>query len=309
MATHIVSARADGTVEKYSYQVKLFKRFCEDKGFLSSPAHPVHVGMYLSILIDEGKSSNVVSSAFYAIKWLHNINDLVDPTESSIVKNILESAKRLNSRPVLKKDVISREMLIKLCDMYSDSTDIIVLRDLCMILLCYTALLRYSDVSELRCCDIHFMSDHIVVHVRKSKTDVYRAGRDIFVAKGCTSACAIDMLNRYIGAAGIDCSSEDFLFKPACRSKSNCFLISKNKKLSYSRARECIVGKLKLVAPELRLGTHSLRASGATAAANAEGVSERCLKRHGRWKSDSAKDGYVDDSVERKLFITKQMNL
>jgi len=64
-----------------------------------------------------------------------------------------------------------------------------------------------------------------------------------------------------------------------------------------------------LVAPELRLGTHSLRASGATAAAYAEGVSERCLKRHGRWKSDSAKEGYVDDSVERKLFITKQMTL
>jgi len=94
----------------------MFKRFCDDKGFPASPAHPIHVGMYLSILIDEGKSSNVVSSAFYAIKWLHNINDLVDPTESAIVKNILESVKRLNSRPVLKKDVISREMLIQLCD-------------------------------------------------------------------------------------------------------------------------------------------------------------------------------------------------
>jgi len=95
-------------------------------------------------------------------------------------------------------------------DLYSHFTDIIVLRDLCIILLCYTALLRYSDMSELRCCDIHFMSDHIVVHVRKSKTDVYRAGRDIFVAKGCTSACAIAMLNRYIRAAGIDCFSENF---------------------------------------------------------------------------------------------------
>ena len=52
--------------------------------------------MYLSILIDEGKSKNVMSSAFYAIKCLHNCNDLVDPTESSIVKNILESAKNLN---------------------------------------------------------------------------------------------------------------------------------------------------------------------------------------------------------------------
>ena len=112
MATHIVSARADGTVEKYSYQVKLFKRFCEDKGFLSSPAHPVHVGMYLSILIDEGKSSNVVSSAFYAIKWLHNINDLVDPTESSIVKNILNLQRDLIPDQCLRRMLFPGKCLL-----------------------------------------------------------------------------------------------------------------------------------------------------------------------------------------------------
>jgi hypothetical protein len=40
----------------------------------------------------------------------------------------------------------------------------------------------------------------------------------------------------------------------------------------------------------------SLRASGASTTANAEGISDRCLKRHGRWKSDLAKEGYIDDS-------------
>ena len=50
------------------------------------------------------------------------------------------------------------------------------------------------------------------------------------------------------------------------------------------------------------LGTHSLRVSSATVAANA-GVSDICLKRHGRWKS--AKESYIDDSVEMKLSITK----
>ena len=34
---------------------------------------------------------------------------------------------------------------------------------------------------------------------------------------------------------------------------------------------------------------HSLRAGGATAAANA-GVPDRLFKRHGRWKSESAKE-------------------
>lgn len=56
--------------------------------------------------------------------------------------------------------------------------------------------------------------------------------------------------------------------------------LKKNKNISYPRAREFNVQKLKCVAPDLKLGVHSLRASGATSAANATGVSDRCLKRH-----------------------------
>ena len=39
---------------------------------------------------------------------------------------------------------------------------------------------------------------------------------------------------------------------------------------------------------------------GAKVAANAD-VSERCLKKHGRWKSESSKDGYILDSTEKRL--------
>ena len=86
-------------------------------------------------------------------------------------------------------------------------------------------------------------------------------------------------------------------------------LVKKNKTNSYTRAKECIVGKLKLVAPNMKLGTHSLRASGATSVANASGVSDRCLKRHGRWKSDLAKDGYVKDSLDSRLSVTRLLHL
>ena len=44
-------------------------------------------------------------------------------------------------------------------------------------------------------------------------------------------------------------------------------------------------------------GLHSLQAGGATMAVNA-GVPDRLFKRHGKWKSENAMDGYVDDSVE-----------
>lgn len=95
----MLGSRADNTVNKYSQQVRVFKGFCNTRGFRACPAHSIHVSVYLSSLIDEGKTYGVISSAFYAIKWLHNINDHPDPTENAIVKSVLECARRCNSRP------------------------------------------------------------------------------------------------------------------------------------------------------------------------------------------------------------------
>ena len=57
-----------------------------------------------------------------------------------------------------------------------------------------------------------------------------------------------------------------------------------------------------------QFGMHSLRAGGATAAANA-GVPDRLFKRHGHWRSESAKDRYVKDSVERRLSVSKSLGI
>ena len=54
--------------------------------------------------------------------------------------------------------------------------------------------------------------------------------------------------------------------------------------------------------------THSLRAGGASAAANA-GVADRLFQRYGRWKSVSAKNGYVEDSAESRLLVSKNLGI
>lgn len=67
-----------------------------------------------------------------------------------------------------------------------------------------------------------------------------------------------------------------------------------------------------MVAPDSNLGTHSLRASGASDVVNAPdgtSVSERCLKRHGKWKTDIAKDGYIQDSLDKRLSVSKLLHL
>lgn len=53
---------------------------------------------------------------------------------------------------------------------------------------------------------------------------------------------------------------------------------------------------------------HSLRAGGATEAANS-GVDDRCWKRNGPWKEDNGKIGYVADSLERRLDVSKSLHV
>ena len=79
--------------------------------------------------------------------------------------------------------------------------------------------------------------------------------------------------------------------------------------LSYSRLRELLLDKIaKLGFDPALFGMHNFRAGDATAAANG-GVQGRLFKRHGRWKSESAKDGYVKNSLPRRLEVSKSLGI
>ena len=62
-----------------------------------------------------------------------------------------------------------------------------------------------------------------------------------------------------------------------------------------------------LVADLSPFDTHSLRAGGASAAANA-GVPDGLFQRHGRWKSISA-DGYVGEILISRLSVSKKLGI
>ncbi|MEW8546456.1 MAG: tyrosine-type recombinase/integrase [Candidatus Thiodiazotropha sp.] len=311
MAKYVISSKAENTNRKYYQHFKRFKSFCATRGYCVKPASSIHVSIYLTHLLDSGVSYNVLSASLYSIKWVHSISGLTDPTTNSLVRSLMEAGKRLRSAPVKKKDTINSDMLKQLCDMYRDSDDILHVRDITMIVLAYAGFLRFSELSHLRCNDIEFKSDYVLLKIRRSKTDVYRAGKEVIIAKGSSTACPYILLQKYLKLTCQNNTSNKYLFRPVNRSKGRASLLSQDKQLSYTRARECIIEKLKIVAPNLNLGTHSLRASGATVVANADsdGLNERCLMRHGRWKSVISKNGYIDDSLEKRLNVTKKLKL
>ena len=72
--------------------------------------------------------------------------------------------------------------------------------------------------------------------------------------------------------------------------------------------REFFMDNIKVLDAHTNYGLHSLRSGGASAAAQ-HGVSDRLISKQGRWASESARNGYIKDSLESRLSVTRALGL
>lgn len=303
-------SRSYSTAKKYGYSFKTWSEFVNIKGGIIIPSDPHLVALFLTHRIEQGDSFNTLGTYVYAIKWFNERKGKEFNNQHPHIRNVLEAAKRIMPRKKInRKDVITTDAIVRMCDKYKGSNDLSILRDLCYIVISFAGLLRFSEVVALKASNFKFLRSHCEIYIEKSKCDQYRDGHKIVLAHGKTSACPVSNTKKYFKAAKIEEGSEVYIFRKISKSRGKQKLIV-GKHVCYSTMRKAIVTRLKSVRGNegLDIGLHSLRASGATAAVKA-GVSERCLKRHGRWKSDSAKDRYVEDSLAARLAVSGSMNL
>ena len=93
MSSYLVQSRSDNTVTSYFGGFKMWKSFIRNLGFDPLPAQPIHVALYITNLLDTGSSSHVINHAIYSIKWVHDLNNLSDPTDNAYVKSLQETYK------------------------------------------------------------------------------------------------------------------------------------------------------------------------------------------------------------------------
>ena len=105
----------------------------------------------------------------------------------------------------------------------------------------YSAFLHYKELASLRCCNISFCGTFVRIYVFKSKTDVYRDGPHVLLAKSDSVSCPFRMLNRYVRAANLHLSSS----LPFCHSLHFYRVISsyslRSTGMSYTRTREIVL--------------------------------------------------------------------
>ena len=259
---------------------------------------------------DSTKSKAAVEEAVNAVSWLQRLsgqNELV--SQHPLVTSTVEGFQRLLAKPKVKKQPITPDILREIVGSLRQQPSLTELRLAAICLLAYAAFLRFDELRKLRGLDVKFQGDRMELHITSSKTDQYRQGATLLIARTRLPTCPVVMLERYIAAGKVDLCSGSKLFRGIVSTKKGERLRPSGS-LSYTRMREIVRDKLRNLGYDHKLfGLHSFRAGGATAAANAPGISERHFKRHGRWKSDSAKDGYVEDSESSRLMVSKSLGI
>ena len=224
------------------------------------------------------------------------------------IKAVVDGFQRRYAKPKKRKEPITPEILLRLVETMGSSPTLSSGYD--MFALAYAAFLRFDEVAKLRCCDVGIKQDRMDIVINYSKTDQYRQGAVVPIARSGLCTCPVAMMELYWRLGSISGSSEEKLFRAiSCSDKKGEFLRSSGG-LSYTRMREIVMEKLEVIWVDTKqFGLYSFRAGGATAAANNPSVSERLFKRHGRWKSETAKDGYVKDALDRRLLVSKGLGI
>lgn len=305
----LINAKAENTVKKYIYGFCRWKKWASKNKLTVFPVESLHLCLYCSYLLQNDTTSSALSDIFYSIRWAHNTVGVVSPTESLLVRNIFEGAKRRVVKPTVKKEIMTIDILNRMYNANYNPEDLQAQRIITISLLCFAGFFRSAEVLNLTRSDIRLFSTHMELFIEQSKTDIYRDGSWVLIARTDGKLCPVQNLKLYLNLAHILEDSDEFLFRNITKCKAGYILRKENKPLAYNRLRESFVNSYSSVVSDIsKFGLHSFRAGGASAAA-ACGVSDRLFKRHGRWRSETAKDGYVKDSTQERLSVSTKLGL
>ena len=66
------------------------------------------------------------------------------------------------------------------------------------------AIFRFSELCSIRACDIKFFPTYVSIFLESSKTDQFRDGAWVAIARSNQDTCPVKALEQYIAAAKID---------------------------------------------------------------------------------------------------------
>ena len=119
----LLKSKAENTTKKCERGFNAWRKWASQfEEIVIFPASSVYVSLFFLSLIQESVSCSIVDEAHYGLKWFHNLAGQPDPCNSPLVIQLLESAKRLLSVPVKKKEPVTPEVIQRLVAHYGSTS-------------------------------------------------------------------------------------------------------------------------------------------------------------------------------------------
>lgn len=292
----IVKDRAANTISTHVNAYKLWKRWASAHGLCPIPADGTALALYVVSLIQQQRSVSAVNSAIYGIDWVHKKNGFELPSDHSVVKQVIDAARRLLAKPTTRKNPLTVAQVTRTVTR-SEKGSLGDLQAAAMIALGFYGFLRWDDLSRITPEHLLFTPTHLVVYLEKRKTDQFREGSQVVISRADKEPCPVAVVEKFLKKGGHDCGKT--IWRRIQNTQNGQKL--RSAPMTYSRARE-----LFKKADAKKYGLHSLRSGGATTAA-ALGISDRLLPRQGGWRTAKAKNNYILESRSALLHVTKTM--
>jgi hypothetical protein len=244
----------------------------------------------------------VADSAAAAVKWVHNLAELPSPTDNNMVKLAMQGFKRKLSSPPIRKEPVTPDILLKILEAHGHPrADLADLRVLFVCFISYAGFLRFDDISSVIRKDCIISADRLTIHLRRSKTDQFRQGADVVIARTFKPTCPVVVAERYFSAIGDPPDSTLPVLRRVVSTKKG--LVPSVHPLSYTHTREIVLAALRPFVSDVSLyGLHSLRSGGASAACNSH-VPSFLVSKQGRWKTEKARNAYLKLGPSASLLV------
>ena len=166
-----------------------------------------------------------------------------------------------------------------------------------LIVVGFCASLRWSELRDLRPCDLKFCTTHLSVLLDNQ----FRQGSVIKVACLTSSSCPVKLLELFLERREHQPSQSSFCL---CQKLGTRYKLPQAP-LSYSRAREqCrqMISKLVYIQTSLVYITVIQ-----VVLPKQHAAAGRVWCRHGGWRSIQVADGYVNESLENALVVSRNL--
>lgn len=194
----------DSTRDAYAADVAHFDRWCGLEGWVSLPADPVTIVLYISDLATADYAMTTIDRRLAAICWHHETNGETSATRHVKVKEAMRGIRRTRSRRPIKRDALTTGQIAEMvgtCDRTTNRGR----RDIALLLVGYASACRRSELAAMTIEHVRRHGDEgfvIWLDRTKDEKDATKA-REVGIPAVGGALCPVEALDVWLGMAEI----------------------------------------------------------------------------------------------------------